>query len=125
VFRRAAEKQIRVRLSVIANQVSTRTDFFYQRRSAAYVFSNNKEGGFRAIAIQQIEKFRSDGGIRTVVERQSQLATVAGMAKSVTEELGARVHRPVSSEARQAHDHSGTGDEPGIHRRYCDINSEW
>jgi len=74
-FFRAAEKKIGMGFRVIAKEVAPRGHFFHEGGRFANEFSNEEEGGFGVVAVEEIEKFGSDGGIRAVVKGKRQLAS--------------------------------------------------
>ena len=67
------------------------------------------------MAVEEIEKLGSDGGIRTVIESDGELAAMAGLEEGVPEKLRARVDSAVSGESGETGGHSRTSDEPGSH----------
>src|SRR6267378_399268 len=62
----AEPEKIRVRLRVVANEMSTRDSFYHQFRAFAHVPPNQKKCRFGVVAVQQIEQLRSHRRIRPV-----------------------------------------------------------
>lgn len=81
----AAEEKIGMSLGVVAKKVSPRGNFFGEGRRFAHPLANEKECSFGVVAVEQIEKFGRDGGIRSVVKSERQFASLPGVANSVPE----------------------------------------
>src|SRR4029077_7992583 len=84
----------------------------------ADVFANKEKCGFGVVAVEEIEEFGSDGGVRPVVEGEREFARLIGLINGVAKKLGAGVQRTIAGEASQAGGDSGGGDEPGLHGEY-------
>ena len=93
----AAEKEIGMRVGMIAQDVAAGGDFFDEGGTLTGKFSHDEEGGFGVVASEKIEESRSDGGIGAVIEGERELACCRGLADGGTEELGASIDGCVGS----------------------------
>src|SRR2546429_7483281 len=84
-------EKIRMRLRVIAYQVSTRDSFFHQLWTFTRVSSNQKKCRFCTVPVLRIEQFLSHRWIRPIVKGERQLARGACAAYCTPEELRARM----------------------------------
>ena len=65
------KEQICVRVRVIAEQMAARGNFLHEFRTCPREFSNQEKCRAHGVAIEQFEKARSDGRIRSVVKGES------------------------------------------------------
>jgi len=121
-FRGTTEKKIRMRVCMVAKKVAAIRNFFDESGRFTDVFAYDEESGLNVIAIKEIEKFRSNGRVGTVVEGDREFPRIAGTVNRAPEQLRARVHRAVGGKAGHASEERRNGDEPGIHRGYFATN---
>ena len=117
-FRGAAKEQIGMGVRVIADEVAAVGNFANQAGGFPDVFADDKERGFGAITIKQVEKLWCDGGVGTIVEGDGKLFRFVGVPHGVAEELRTRAYRAEGGESRDAGDEGGRGNEPRIHAGY-------
>src|SRR5204863_475394 len=87
-FPTAKPEKIRMRLRVIAYEMSARDGFFHQFRAFANVPTDQKKCGLRVVAVQQIEKLRSHRRIRLSIAIE---VSDVGCKKSTSRNSRARV----------------------------------
>jgi len=118
----ATKKEIGMGRGVITDEVAASCDFFGEGRGLTNILANQKKSGFGAMAVEEIQKLGSDGGVGAIVEGDGELAGLAGLENGVTEELRTRVNCPVGGHARETDRGGRSGDEPGSHRTYHRID---
>ena len=115
-LRRREQEKIRMRVCVIADDVTARYGFFHECRAFSDEATDKEEGGLRIVAVEQIQELGRDRGIRPVVKGDGQLARRIGAANRRAEKLRAGIHRTVGGDSRSgSNDRRGRFDEPGIH----------
>ena len=57
-----------MRFRVISKRMTSRGSFFYQARTFADEAANQEKRRLGLIAVQQVQQFRRDGGIRAVIK---------------------------------------------------------
>jgi hypothetical protein len=83
----SAEEEIRMSLRVIAQQVAASGGFSCECGALASEPSHEEEGGLGVVLGEKIEKFRSDGRVRTVVKSERQQFWRGRIANRRTKEL--------------------------------------
>jgi hypothetical protein len=81
------QREIRMRLGVIADDVAAGGSLFDETRAFADEAADQEECGFRMVTVEQVQKVWGDRGIWSVVESDGQLARRIGSANSWPEEL--------------------------------------
>src|SRR5204863_9028861 len=84
-FPTAKPEKIRMRLRVIAYEMSARDGFFHQFRAFANVPTEQKRCGLRAVGFQQIEKIWGHRRMRTVVGGERPRLRIVRAADSTAE----------------------------------------
>src|SRR6266481_1834958 len=105
-----------MRFRVVPYGMASRNRFFYKVGTLAHKTSDQKERGFRIVAVQKIEKFWRDRWIRPVIKRERQLARRIRAPDRASENLRPRINCAVGSDScRGKQRRSRRFNEPGIH----------
>jgi len=74
-------------IGMVPDHMSARGNFFREVRECADALANKKEGSLGMVAVQQIEKRRSNGWVWTIIEREGHGGCVAGASNRGAEKL--------------------------------------
>src|SRR5215472_8753474 len=114
-LRRAKLEEVLVRFRVVADRVPAGGGFFHQVGTFTDEAANYEKCRFGLIAVEQVQEFWRDGGIRAIVKGDGKLARRIGSANRAPEKLRAREERAVGGNASRSKHGRWHGNEERIH----------